>query len=287
LLVGGSSRIPLVGEMVNSDLGRPIALDTHPKHAVALGAAITAAPEPVPITAPVPTFLPPPAPLPPPLLASPPPPSSPVAAPRKGLSPALIALIVAGVLAFGGIGYAVTQSGGSSTTTTTTDSSSTSDSDSSTDSDSSSSGEFALTDDDAKFAAEHIVFTLFSFAPDDVESVQSSMQELTTGSLNDQVSSDNSSFVSSVQSNQTFSLPTVGDSTVRSNDGFTAAVLVKVEVDVEDLEGNSSSELRDLAFLVILENVDGAFLASELVDCSDGSSSSATGFSELGSDASC
>jgi hypothetical protein len=144
-----------------------------------------------------------------------------------------------------------------------------------------------LTDDDAKFAAEHIVFTLFSFAPDDVESVQSSMQELTTGSLNDQVSSDNSSFVSSVQSNQTFSLPTVGDSTVRSNDGFTAAVLVKVEVDVEDLEGNSSSELRDLAFLVILENVDGTFLASELVDCSDGSSSSATGFSELGSDASC
>ena len=44
LLVGGSSRIPLVGEMVNAELGRPIALDTHPKHAVALGAAITAAP---------------------------------------------------------------------------------------------------------------------------------------------------------------------------------------------------------------------------------------------------
>ena len=54
LLVGGSSRIPLVAEMVNAELGRPIALDTHPKHAVALGAAITAAPEPVPVTAPAP-----------------------------------------------------------------------------------------------------------------------------------------------------------------------------------------------------------------------------------------
>lgn len=43
LLVGGSSRIPLIAQMVGSELGRPIALDAHPKHAVALGAAAVAA----------------------------------------------------------------------------------------------------------------------------------------------------------------------------------------------------------------------------------------------------
>jgi hypothetical protein len=205
---------------------------------------------------------------------------------RPARSPALIAAIVAGVLAVGGVAYALTQSGGgskasstSSETTTTTDSS--------TDTTSSDGSVDALTDDDASFAADHLVFTLFSFAPDDVESVQSSALELTTGSLNSSVGEDNSSFVSSVQTNQTFSLVEVGDVTVRSNDGFTAAVLVKVQIDIEDLEGNSSSELRDLALLVILQNVDGEFLGAEIVDCSDGSSSSATGFSELGSSASC
>jgi molecular chaperone DnaK len=43
LLVGGSSRIPLVAEVVGAALGRPIAVDAHPKNAVALGAAVTAA----------------------------------------------------------------------------------------------------------------------------------------------------------------------------------------------------------------------------------------------------
>ncbi|HEX6425969.1 MAG TPA: Hsp70 family protein [Acidimicrobiales bacterium] len=43
LLVGGSSRIPLVAQLVSSGLGRPVAVDAHPKHAVALGAAIVAA----------------------------------------------------------------------------------------------------------------------------------------------------------------------------------------------------------------------------------------------------
>jgi len=42
LLVGGSSRIPLVAQMVSSDLGRPVAVDAHPKHAIALGAALAA-----------------------------------------------------------------------------------------------------------------------------------------------------------------------------------------------------------------------------------------------------
>jgi actin-like ATPase involved in cell morphogenesis len=39
LLVGGSSRIPLVARMVSAELGRPTVVDTHPKYAVALGAA--------------------------------------------------------------------------------------------------------------------------------------------------------------------------------------------------------------------------------------------------------
>ncbi len=42
LLVGGSSRIPLVAELVGEAFGCPVALDVHPKHAVALGAALAA-----------------------------------------------------------------------------------------------------------------------------------------------------------------------------------------------------------------------------------------------------
>jgi YVTN family beta-propeller protein len=42
LLVGGSSRIPLIARMVSAELGRPIVVDTHPKYAVALGAATLA-----------------------------------------------------------------------------------------------------------------------------------------------------------------------------------------------------------------------------------------------------
>jgi len=56
LLIGGSSRIPLVAQLVTAELGRPVAVDAHPKHAVALGAALIAAtraatavhPQPVP-----------------------------------------------------------------------------------------------------------------------------------------------------------------------------------------------------------------------------------------------
>jgi actin-like ATPase involved in cell morphogenesis len=43
LLVGGSSRTPLVSQMVGSELGRPVAVDTHPKHGTAMGAALAAA----------------------------------------------------------------------------------------------------------------------------------------------------------------------------------------------------------------------------------------------------
>ncbi|HEV7187231.1 MAG TPA: Hsp70 family protein [Blastococcus sp.] len=42
LLVGGSSRIPLVAQMVSEAFGRPTVVGAHPKHAVALGAALLA-----------------------------------------------------------------------------------------------------------------------------------------------------------------------------------------------------------------------------------------------------
>ncbi|WP_426561245.1 Hsp70 family protein [Angustibacter sp. McL0619] len=44
VLVGGSSRIPLVSERLVAEFGRPVAMDTHPKHEIALGAAITTLP---------------------------------------------------------------------------------------------------------------------------------------------------------------------------------------------------------------------------------------------------
>jgi actin-like ATPase involved in cell morphogenesis len=42
LLVGGSSRIPLVTELIEAELDRPVVLDVHPKHIVARGAALVA-----------------------------------------------------------------------------------------------------------------------------------------------------------------------------------------------------------------------------------------------------
>jgi molecular chaperone DnaK len=39
VLVGGSSRIPIIAQLVQSGLGLQVAVDTHPKHSVALGAA--------------------------------------------------------------------------------------------------------------------------------------------------------------------------------------------------------------------------------------------------------
>ena len=43
LLVGGSSRIPLISQLVSAEFGRPVAVDAHPKDAIALGAAYSAA----------------------------------------------------------------------------------------------------------------------------------------------------------------------------------------------------------------------------------------------------
>jgi actin-like ATPase involved in cell morphogenesis len=43
LLVGGTSRIPLVAQVVRDATGREVGLDAHPKHAIALGAALAGA----------------------------------------------------------------------------------------------------------------------------------------------------------------------------------------------------------------------------------------------------
>jgi molecular chaperone DnaK len=43
LLVGGTSRMPVVAEMVRTGTGRPVALDAHPKLAIATGAALVGA----------------------------------------------------------------------------------------------------------------------------------------------------------------------------------------------------------------------------------------------------
>jgi molecular chaperone DnaK len=55
LLVGGSSRIPLVTELLSAGLGRPVAVDADPKATVAIGAALSASldtvVEPVPAVA--------------------------------------------------------------------------------------------------------------------------------------------------------------------------------------------------------------------------------------------
>ena len=47
LLVGGSSRIPLVAQLVGAELGRPVHVDIHPKQSIARGAARY---EPVPVS---------------------------------------------------------------------------------------------------------------------------------------------------------------------------------------------------------------------------------------------
>jgi hypothetical protein len=74
LLIGGSTRIPLVAEMIGAEIQRPVAVDAHPKHAVALGAALTAASTSggPPVSAPPLPEPPPPPPAPPPPAPSPP-----------------------------------------------------------------------------------------------------------------------------------------------------------------------------------------------------------------------
>lgn len=93
LLAGGSSRIPLVSQMIGAEMGRPVAVDAHPKHTVALGAAKAAAdaasatsapsPVPTPIVAPAPEPSPAPAPPPPEAAAAAPTTEIPVVEPTQ------------------------------------------------------------------------------------------------------------------------------------------------------------------------------------------------------------
>ncbi|HKE76806.1 MAG TPA: Hsp70 family protein [Acidimicrobiales bacterium] len=64
LLVGGSSRMPVVAQVVTAELGVPVVVDAHPKYAVCLGASIAAA-------ARLGAVIEPPAPAPPPLPPAP------------------------------------------------------------------------------------------------------------------------------------------------------------------------------------------------------------------------
>lgn len=103
LLVGGSSRIPLVSQLVMTELNRPIAVDARPKDAIPMGAALTAdaaADQSQPTTAAAlpPQQIPPPAP--PPAPATPTEPPSPPA-PRPHTAwwvAAAIVLVGAGIL---------------------------------------------------------------------------------------------------------------------------------------------------------------------------------------------
>lgn len=58
LLAGGSSRIPLVDEMVREAFGKPVHVTLHPKFTVALGAAASASRAPAPSQVPPPGVLP-------------------------------------------------------------------------------------------------------------------------------------------------------------------------------------------------------------------------------------
>jgi len=89
LLVGGSSRIPLVAELVHERTGLPVSLDAHPKFAIATGAAAvefsaSTSPTSTPVPVPLPLF---PSPGSPPVTAVPAVPAVP-AEPALGTSPA-------------------------------------------------------------------------------------------------------------------------------------------------------------------------------------------------------
>lgn len=118
LLVGGSAQIPLVAETIRTETGRPVALDAHPKFAVAMGAAGLAPRLPLagatrtratPTVTPAPTAVPPAPdhPVPPP--ASPPVPA-PAGSPGRdrrvigGLFAAAAAATIAIVVALSGGG---------------------------------------------------------------------------------------------------------------------------------------------------------------------------------------
>lgn len=58
LLAGGSSRVPLVGQMIREEFGKPVRVALHPKHTVALGATMVRPPTAPPSARPAPPVIP-------------------------------------------------------------------------------------------------------------------------------------------------------------------------------------------------------------------------------------
>jgi molecular chaperone DnaK len=71
VLAGGSSRIPLVSQLLDAEFGRPVTLDPHPEHSVAMGAAATTGPLALGAAPARPTFAPSPPTAPPRVTPSP------------------------------------------------------------------------------------------------------------------------------------------------------------------------------------------------------------------------
>jgi molecular chaperone DnaK len=113
VLAGGSSRIPLVAQMLTDELGRPITSDAHPKHPVALGAArLGPRPAETPAAAPTPGTDVSAAPV-----AAEPRPVRPPAAPvatawRRARRLALLGLVAVTLAALGWLGVALTDGDG-------------------------------------------------------------------------------------------------------------------------------------------------------------------------------
>ncbi|MEZ5255499.1 MAG: Hsp70 family protein [Ilumatobacteraceae bacterium] len=137
VLVGGSARIPLVAELVRSEFGRPVATDTHPKHAVAMGAArvatvVSRAASPAPVTpvtdrvvvSPDPavvTASPTTAPAAVPMAAAAAVPPGPAATtPPAGNTKVKVAIGLVAVVAIGAVGFALSSGGGGGSASDTT-----------------------------------------------------------------------------------------------------------------------------------------------------------------------
>src|SRR5581483_300475 len=90
LLVGGSSRIPLVAQLITQETGRPVAVDANPKHSIALGGALLGLERlPTPAPPPTPPAVVQPDPAPAPLPPSPPP---------QGSRVPVVPLVIGGVV---------------------------------------------------------------------------------------------------------------------------------------------------------------------------------------------
>lgn len=121
LLVGGTSHIPLVRQLVREATGRPVALDAHPKHSVSLGAAEFVRPGRPAVATPPPLVAAPPA---APLVAAaaPTPPMAAAAvamaagdvapgSPPPGRRRLLVPLVIVAALLVGGLGFVLTRGG--------------------------------------------------------------------------------------------------------------------------------------------------------------------------------